>query len=56
MGSLRGGRTVQLALPVFGDVTEAIQAGRITVNKKRYHHPDVKISDIIKQKTPIATM
>lgn len=29
---------------------EAIQAGRITVNKKRYHHPDVKISDIIKQK------
>jgi flavodoxin/NAD-dependent dihydropyrimidine dehydrogenase PreA subunit len=35
---------------------EAIQAGRMTVNKKRYHHPDVKISDIIKQKTPIATM
>jgi ferredoxin len=30
---------------------EAIQAGRITVNKNRYHHPDVKISDIIKQKS-----
>ena len=29
---------------------EAIQAGRITVNKNRYHHPDVKVSDIIKQK------
>jgi MinD superfamily P-loop ATPase len=29
---------------------EAIQAGRITLNKKRYHHPDVKISDIVKQK------
>ena len=34
----------------------AIQAGRITVKQKRYHHPDVKISDIIKQKTAIATM
>jgi flavodoxin/NAD-dependent dihydropyrimidine dehydrogenase PreA subunit len=31
---------------------EAIQAGRITVNKPRYHHPDVKIQDIIKQKIP----
>jgi len=31
---------------------EAIQAGRITVNKNRYHHPDVKVLDIIKQKTP----
>ncbi len=29
---------------------EAIQAGRITVNKPRYHNPDVKIQDIIKQK------
>jgi ferredoxin len=29
---------------------EAIQAGTITVNMKRYHHPHVKISDIMKQK------
>jgi ferredoxin len=29
---------------------QAIQAGTFTVNKKRYHHPDVKISDIISQK------
>jgi ferredoxin len=27
---------------------EAIQAGSITVNMKRYHHPDVKISDMIR--------
>ncbi len=31
---------------------EAIQAGKITVNKNRYHHPDIEISDIIKQKLP----
>lgn len=30
---------------------EAIQAGKLTVNKKRYHHPNVTLSDIIKQKT-----
>jgi ferredoxin/flavodoxin len=30
---------------------EAIQAGRMTVNKPRYHHPDAKIQDIIKQKS-----
>ena len=29
---------------------QAIQAGKITVGKSRYHHPDVKISDIAKQK------
>ena len=29
---------------------ESIQAGSITINMKRYHHPDVKISDIMKQK------
>ena len=29
---------------------EAIQAGNVTVNKRRYHHPDVRISDIIKAK------
>jgi ferredoxin len=28
----------------------AIQAGNFTVNKKRYHHPDIKLSDIISQK------
>ncbi len=33
----------------------AIQAGRITVKQKRYHHPDVKVSDVINQKSPIAT-
>jgi ferredoxin len=31
---------------------EAIQAGKITVNKNRYHHPNIEISDIIKQKLP----
>jgi len=30
---------------------EAIQAGKITINKPRYHHPDAKIQDIIKQKS-----
>lgn len=29
---------------------QAIQAGQFTVNQKRYHHPDVEISDIISQK------
>lgn len=29
---------------------EAIQAGTITVKQKRYHHPEAKILDIIKQK------
>lgn len=32
---------------------EAVQAGRITVNKPRYHNPEVKIQEIIKQKNPI---
>lgn len=27
---------------------EAIQAGRITINMKRYHHPEVKIADMIR--------
>jgi ferredoxin len=31
---------------------EAIQAGKITINKPRYHHPEAKIIDIIKQKNP----
>jgi ferredoxin len=31
---------------------EAIQAGKITVNKNRYHHSNIEISDIIKQKIP----
>ncbi|QQR71318.1 MAG: EFR1 family ferrodoxin [Methanolinea sp.] len=26
---------------------EAIQAGRITINMKRYHHPEVKLADMI---------
>jgi flavodoxin/Pyruvate/2-oxoacid:ferredoxin oxidoreductase delta subunit len=29
---------------------EAIQLGTVTVKQKRYHHPEVKITDIIKQK------
>lgn len=29
---------------------EAIQAGRITINMKRYHHPEAKISDMIQGK------
>jgi ferredoxin len=29
---------------------QAIQAGTMTVNKPRYHHPDVQVSDIINQK------
>jgi ferredoxin len=29
---------------------QAIQAGKITVGKPRYHHPDVKVSDIVAQK------
>jgi MinD superfamily P-loop ATPase len=33
---------------------KAIQAGKMTVNKPRYHHPDVKMSDIIKQKTELS--
>jgi len=32
---------------------EAIQAGEITKNRKRYHHPAVKVSEIIKQKQTI---
>jgi ferredoxin len=32
---------------------ESIQAGSITVNMKRYHHPNVKISDIMKQKANV---
>jgi len=32
---------------------ESIQAGSITVNMKRYHHPHVKISDIMKQKETV---
>jgi ferredoxin len=32
---------------------ESIQAGSITVNMKRYHHPHVKVSDIMKQKEPL---
>lgn len=31
---------------------QAIQAGTMTINKPRYHHPDIEISEIIKQKTP----
>ncbi|MGD6852061.1 MAG: EFR1 family ferrodoxin [Candidatus Bathyarchaeia archaeon] len=30
---------------------QAIQAGTITVGNPRYHHPDLKITEIIKQKT-----
>jgi ferredoxin len=32
---------------------ESIQAGSMTVNMKRYHHPHVKISDIMKQKETV---
>jgi NAD-dependent dihydropyrimidine dehydrogenase PreA subunit len=30
---------------------EAIQLGNVTAKQKRYHHPEVKITDIMKQKT-----
>jgi len=30
---------------------EAVQAGKITIKMKRYHHPDIGLSDILRQKT-----
>lgn len=28
----------------------AVQSGTYTINKSRYHHPDIQISDLVKQK------